>query len=116
MSFSDLLAAELTSEDDLLGSELSPFILDIFHEGEYGGCICCFVLWIPPDKYIEPVLASSTPVNTYTAELNNEIVQTSITPLNYAFSSQMHFFFFFFSVVHRGWHVGNAGKTVDDLC
>lgn len=81
MSFSDLLAAELTSKEDLLGSELSPFILDIFHEGEYGGCICCFVLWIPPDKYIEPVLASSTPVNTYTAELNNEIVQTSITPL-----------------------------------
>jgi len=22
----------------------------------------------------------------------------------------------FFSVVHRGWHVGNRGKTLRDLC
>lgn len=58
---------------------------------------------------IESAQPSSIPVNACTAERNNEIVQTSITIPNYAFSSQIALF-----PVKL---VGNIGDTPRlDLC
>lgn len=106
-----LLLPKLASEESL---NCRCFILDdIFRGEEYSGCFCWrFVLWMLPSTYTETAQASSMPVNTSTAELNNELVQTSITLFNYAFSSQKHILFCCSQRMACGKYREDTGRSV----
>lgn len=109
--FLNLLFAKLASEESL---NYCHFILGhVFHREEYGGCFYWhFVLWMLPSTHTETAQASRMPVNTCTAELNNEIVQPSITLLNYAFSSQMHILFCCSQRLACGKYEEDTGRSV----